>query len=115
VSNLISGTVCGAETVRLDSGPEVRVPREVLAGRTGAVAGRTELPQLGSTSDATDGRDLLVMTASDGVDGRMTGFDLATGEETRQIAYPEGVSDVLQVHGVLVGWAYATNEVTVLR
>jgi outer membrane protein assembly factor BamB len=86
-----------------------------LDGRTGAVAWRTELPQLGSSSVATDGRDLLVMTASDGVDGRMTGFDLATGEQTRQIAYPEGVSDVLQVHGVLVGWSYATNEVTVLE
>ena len=38
VSNLIAGTVSGADTVRLQSGPEVRVPREVLAGRTGAVA-----------------------------------------------------------------------------
>src|SRR4051794_32789811 len=38
VSNLISGTISGADTVQLDRGPEVRVPREVLAGRTGAVA-----------------------------------------------------------------------------
>jgi spermidine/putrescine transport system ATP-binding protein len=38
VSNLISGTVSGPESVRLRSGPEVRVPRGVLAGRTGAVA-----------------------------------------------------------------------------
>jgi spermidine/putrescine transport system ATP-binding protein len=37
-SNLISGTVSGADSVRLDSGPEVRVPSEALAGRTGAVA-----------------------------------------------------------------------------
>jgi spermidine/putrescine transport system ATP-binding protein len=37
-SNLISGTVSGAESVRLNRGPEVRVPREVLAGRTGPVA-----------------------------------------------------------------------------
>ena len=38
VSNLISGTVSGPDSVRLRSGPEVRVPREVLAGRTGPVA-----------------------------------------------------------------------------
>jgi len=38
VSNLIAGSISGADTVRLESGPEVRVPREVLAGRTGAVA-----------------------------------------------------------------------------
>jgi spermidine/putrescine transport system ATP-binding protein len=37
-SNLISGTVSGADSVRLDSGPEVRVPSGALAGRTGAVA-----------------------------------------------------------------------------
>jgi spermidine/putrescine transport system ATP-binding protein len=37
-SNLIAGTVSGADTVQLQSGPEVRVPLEVLAGRTGAVA-----------------------------------------------------------------------------
>ena len=45
----------------------------------------------------------------------MTGFDLATGEQTRQITYPEGVSDVQQLHGVLVGWSYATNEITILE
>jgi spermidine/putrescine transport system ATP-binding protein len=38
VSNLIAGTVSGEETVRLRQGPEVRVPRDVLDGRTGDVA-----------------------------------------------------------------------------
>jgi spermidine/putrescine transport system ATP-binding protein len=38
VSNLISGTVSGSDTVRLTSGPEVRVRRDALAGRTGEVA-----------------------------------------------------------------------------
>jgi spermidine/putrescine transport system ATP-binding protein len=38
VSNLIPGTISGAETVRLRRGPEVRVPRDALAGRTGEVA-----------------------------------------------------------------------------
>jgi spermidine/putrescine transport system ATP-binding protein len=38
VSNLIAGTVSGAETVRLRAGPEVRVPREALGDRTGDVA-----------------------------------------------------------------------------
>jgi spermidine/putrescine transport system ATP-binding protein len=37
-SNLIAGIVSGSDTVRLRSGPEVRVPREALAGRTGEVA-----------------------------------------------------------------------------
>lgn len=86
-----------------------------LDGRTGAVAWRTELPQLGSSSVGTDGRDLLVMTSSDGAEGLMTGFDLATGEQTRQITYPEGVSDVQLLHGVLVGWSYASNQITVLE
>jgi spermidine/putrescine transport system ATP-binding protein len=37
-SNLIPGTVSGSDTVRLRSGPEVRVRAEALAGRTGEVA-----------------------------------------------------------------------------
>jgi spermidine/putrescine transport system ATP-binding protein len=37
-SNLIAGTVTGADSVRLHSGPEVRVPPQVLVGRTGEVA-----------------------------------------------------------------------------
>jgi spermidine/putrescine transport system ATP-binding protein len=37
-SNLIAGTVSGSATVRLRSGPEVRVPHDALAGRTGEVA-----------------------------------------------------------------------------
>jgi spermidine/putrescine transport system ATP-binding protein len=38
VSNLIPGTVSGSDTVRLRSGPEVRVRPDALAGRTGEVA-----------------------------------------------------------------------------
>jgi spermidine/putrescine transport system ATP-binding protein len=38
VSNLIHGTVSGSDSVRLDRGPEVRVPASVLNGRTGQVA-----------------------------------------------------------------------------
>ena len=38
VSNLIHGTVSGADSVRLRRGPEVRVPAGVLNGRTGEVA-----------------------------------------------------------------------------
>src|SRR6476619_7099323 len=38
VSNLIPGTVSGSDTVRLHSGPEVRVRPDALAGRTGEVA-----------------------------------------------------------------------------
>jgi spermidine/putrescine transport system ATP-binding protein len=38
VSNLIAGTVSGSDTVRLERGPEVRVPRDALTGRSGRVA-----------------------------------------------------------------------------
>jgi spermidine/putrescine transport system ATP-binding protein len=38
VSNLIRGTVSGADTVRLGRGPEVRVRPDALAGRSGEVA-----------------------------------------------------------------------------
>jgi spermidine/putrescine transport system ATP-binding protein len=38
VSNLISGTVSGADKVQLRRGPEVRVPADVLEGRAGEVA-----------------------------------------------------------------------------
>jgi spermidine/putrescine transport system ATP-binding protein len=58
VSNLITGTVSGADTVRLQSGPEVRVPREALSGRTGRVAVgiRPEKIELGNgQANALDG------------------------------------------------------------
>jgi spermidine/putrescine transport system ATP-binding protein len=38
VSNLLPGTVAGKDTVRLDSGGDVRVPAAALAGRSGRVA-----------------------------------------------------------------------------
>jgi len=38
ISNLLAGTVAWPESVRLDEGTEVRVPREALNGRTGRVA-----------------------------------------------------------------------------
>jgi spermidine/putrescine transport system ATP-binding protein len=38
VSNLIAGTVTGADSVRLHNGTDVRVPAAVLGGRTGQVA-----------------------------------------------------------------------------
>jgi len=38
VSNLLTGTVAGPDRVRLSGGPEVSVPAEALAGRTGEVA-----------------------------------------------------------------------------
>ena len=88
-----------------------------LDGRTGAVVWRTPLPVSGNGSLATDGRDLLLMSPEyDGSDeGRVTAYDLATGQETRQIPYPEGVSDVQMMHGLLVGWSYSTQEVMLPR
>jgi spermidine/putrescine transport system ATP-binding protein len=38
ISNLLPGTITGADTVRLDEGTEVRVPGETLNGRTGRIA-----------------------------------------------------------------------------
>jgi spermidine/putrescine transport system ATP-binding protein len=38
ISNLLPGSVTGPDSVRLDEGTEVRVPREALDGRTGPVA-----------------------------------------------------------------------------
>ncbi len=38
ISNLLAGTVAGPDTVRLESGAEVRVPPQALEGRTGRVA-----------------------------------------------------------------------------
>jgi spermidine/putrescine transport system ATP-binding protein len=38
ISNLLLGAVAGPESVRLDEGTEVRVPREALNGRNGRVA-----------------------------------------------------------------------------
>jgi spermidine/putrescine transport system ATP-binding protein len=38
VSNLIQGTISGTDSVRLEEGPEVRVPAGALNGRTGRVA-----------------------------------------------------------------------------
>ena len=58
VSNLIPGTVSGPDTVRLHSGPEVRVRADALAGRTGEVAVgiRPEKIELGQgQSNSLDG------------------------------------------------------------
>jgi spermidine/putrescine transport system ATP-binding protein len=58
VSNLISGTVSGSDTVRLRRGPEVRVKPEALRGRTGdvAVGIRPEKIELGQGQEnALDG------------------------------------------------------------
>ena len=58
VSNLIPGTVSGSDTVRLHSGPEVRVRPDALGGRTGEVAVgiRPEKIELGQgQSNSLDG------------------------------------------------------------
>jgi spermidine/putrescine transport system ATP-binding protein len=58
VSNLIPGVVSGPDTVRLHSGPEVRVRADALAGRTGEVAVgiRPEKIELGQgQSNSLDG------------------------------------------------------------
>ncbi|KQR08244.1 PQQ-binding-like beta-propeller repeat protein [Cellulomonas sp. Leaf334] len=92
---------------------------EVLAldGRSGEVVWRHPLPSYGEGSLATDGRDLLLLSSSyDGSrEGGVTVFDLASGDETRTVPFPDGVSDVQLLHGVLIGWSNVTSEVTVLE
>ena len=86
---------------------------EVLAldGRTGEVLWRVPLPEYGSGVLATDGRDLLMLSSEyDGSGpGGVTVLDLAAGDEIRQIPYPEGVSDLQLLNGLLAGWSYDTE------
>ena len=88
-----------------------------LDGRSGEVVWRTQLPASGAGALATDGRDLLLLSTGydSGEEGGMTGYDLATGHETRTVRYPAGVSDVQMLHGLLVGWSYTTEELTFLE
>ncbi|WP_082573593.1 PQQ-binding-like beta-propeller repeat protein [Cellulomonas sp. Root137] len=89
-----------------------------LDGRTGEVVWQREVPVAAVGSLATDGRDLLMSSTSgdaalgsDGVRGGMTGYDLATGEQTRHVPYPEGVGDVMMHRGLLLGWSPESEEV----
>ncbi|WP_456789356.1 outer membrane protein assembly factor BamB family protein [Cellulomonas sp. P5_C5] len=84
-----------------------------LDGDTGEVVWRTDLPESGQGQLATDGRDLLLLSAAydDSDEGGVTGYDLMSGHETRYVPYPAGVSDLQLLHGLLVGWSYATEEI----
>ncbi|WP_421743357.1 PQQ-binding-like beta-propeller repeat protein [Cellulomonas sp.] len=93
-----------------------------LDGRTGEVVWQREVPVASVGSLATDGRDLLMSSTSgdaalgsDGVRGGMTGYDLATGEQTRHVPYPEGVGDVMTHLGLLLGWSPESGEVLLLE
>ena len=91
---------------------------EVLAldGRTGEVVWRTDIPRLGPVTMSTDGRDLLLMSASNGDEvGGLTGYDFATGEQTRRLPFPEQVSQIELVHGLLLAWSRYGDEVLVLQ
>ncbi|WP_186813283.1 outer membrane protein assembly factor BamB family protein [Cellulomonas xylanilytica] len=88
-----------------------------LDGRTGEVLWRTPLPVSGQGMLATDGRDLMLLSSAydDSGVGRVTVYDLGTGDETRTIEFPPGVSDIQLMHGLLVGWSYTTDGITVLE
>lgn len=88
-----------------------------LDGRSGDVVWRTPLPPYGSGSLATDGRDLLLLSpAFDGSgEAGVTFIDLESGDEVRAVPFPDGVSDLQLLHGMLVGWSYETDEVTVVE
>ncbi|GEL96886.1 outer membrane protein assembly factor BamB family protein [Cellulomonas terrae] len=88
-----------------------------LDGRSGDVVWRTPLPSTGEGSLATDGRDLLLLSpAYDGSgEAGVTVLDLASGDEVRTVAFPDGVSDIQLMHGMLVGWSSQTDEVTLVE
>ena len=88
-----------------------------LDGRTGHVVWEQQTPQSAAGFLATDARDVLVPTPADGVGGAagITGYDLVSGERTRHVAYPEGVSEVWQVGRLLIGFSTGPEEVTLLE
>lgn len=88
-----------------------------LDGRSGDVVWRTPLPSYGAGSLATDGRDLLLLSPEYDGSGEagLTVLDVASGAETRTVAFPDGVSDLQLLHGMLVGWSYETDEVTLVE
>lgn len=93
-----------------------------LDGRTGEVVWEREVPVATVGGLATDGRDLLVSSSTavatlGSAAGRagLIGYDLATGEETRDLPFPEGVSDVMVHRGVLIGWSSVSDEVMLLE
>jgi spermidine/putrescine transport system ATP-binding protein len=105
-SNLIAGIVSGSDTVRLRSGPEVRVPREALAGRTGEVAVgiRPEKIELGrGQANALEGT--IVEQAYVGVATQYI-VDTACGQLTvyRQNASP-GVNGAAPGQRLTLSWS----------
>jgi outer membrane protein assembly factor BamB len=89
-----------------------------LDGRTGEVVWRTPLPELGEGSLATDGRDLLLLSPKLGPGddtGGVTFFDLGSGDVIRSLPYPEGVSDIQEMSGVLAAWSDGTEQVMIVR
>ena len=90
-----------------------------LDGRTGETVWSTPVPAFAAGGLTTDGRHLLLlssgMTATGSGSGGVTVLYLATGQKIRQLPYPEGVSNLQQMSGLLVGWADDTEEVVVLE
>lgn len=97
----------------------VTTTTEVVAldGRTGEVEWRTPQPASGGGSLATDSRDLLLLSSEyDGSgSGTVSVLDLASGDELRRIPYPVGVDQLQLMHGMLLGWAFASEEVVIVE
>jgi spermidine/putrescine transport system ATP-binding protein len=106
VSNLIAGTVVGADRVRLHGGPEVRVPPDALDGRSGEVAVgiRPEKIELGDEHEnRIDGR--IVESAYIGVATQFV-VDTPSGRLAvyAQNSRPGGGAAVHE-HAVTISWS----------
>lgn len=87
-----------------------------LDGRTGEPEWEADAPSCPYSGLATDGQDVLVtsITTSAGAGG-MTGYDFATGEQTRRFPLPEGVVELGTYREELLGYSRTFEEVAVLR
>jgi spermidine/putrescine transport system ATP-binding protein len=103
VSNLLAGEVVGDGVVRIDGGPEVRVPPELLAGRSGrvAVGVRPEKIRLGGG----DGNSLTGRV----VEGAYIGVSTQYVVET-----PHGRVQVYVQNAALEGGSAAPGEMVTL-
>lgn len=87
-----------------------------LDGDTGEEQWRAEAPGCSFSGLATDGRDVLVPSIASGTGGPggVAAFDLATGERTRRLGFPDGIVQAQVLGRHLLGLSRTFEEATVL-